>query len=206
MSYTPNIPQATDNPSNSQSLILQNFQALNLLYGTSGDHYAWTNTTPTEGYKHAKVTLPGLPTTNAPGNAIPAPVSGNCAIFGQTVNSQTTPFVTRDGLVPTAPYTNIWPLLPIKAFATFTLVSSGGPYNANISNSFNVSNVAVGTPVSNITITMPNAMRTTTYGVLAFDTIGARTLSYTINSNTSFSIDPYSLSAAGMVTVVALEP
>jgi hypothetical protein len=168
-SYTPNIPQPGDDPSDSQDQILQNFQTLNSLYGTSGDHYAWTNTTPVEISKHAKVTFPGLPTVNAPGNAIPAPIAGNCALFSQTRNSQTTPFLTRDGLVPVAPLTNIWPLMPIKAYAIFTLVA--GPYPANIApvDSFNITNPIVETnPSTNVTVltfTMVNACRTTNYGI-----------------------------------------
>ncbi len=42
MTYYPNIPQATDVPSQSQPLILSNFQQLNIQYGTSGDHVPFT--------------------------------------------------------------------------------------------------------------------------------------------------------------------
>jgi hypothetical protein len=168
-SYTNNIPQPGDNPSNSQDQILQNFQTLVSAYGTLGDHYDWTNTNSPETRRHAKVTMPGLPTANAPGNVIPAPGTADCAIFGQTRNSQTTPFVTRDGLAPTAPLTNIWPLLPIKAYASFQTINGGGIQNIVPDDSFNINSPIVQTGFgSNFQFTMTNACRTSTYGVLWF--------------------------------------
>lgn len=95
-SYTANIPQPGDDPSVSQDQILQNFQTLQTLYGTMGDHYPWTNTTPTEGTRHAKVTLPGLPTNNPPGDSVPVPATGEGVAFGLTAGSQTYPFWRRD--------------------------------------------------------------------------------------------------------------
>lgn len=63
--YTPNIPAASDRPSQSQAQILSNFQTLNSTYGV--DHYDFTTATTNQG-KHQKVTFPaqaGDPTTIA---------------------------------------------------------------------------------------------------------------------------------------------
>ena len=160
--YTPNIPQPGDNPSDSQDQILENFQTLQTLYGTSGDHYSWTNTTPTESTKHAKVTTPGLPTATAPGNVLPAPTSGNCSYFGQTRGSQTYPYIARDGLAPVAPLTNIWPVVPIKAYASGTITAANA---GSLSDSFNLTFTSV-TGGNSITLGITNAMRTSNYGVL----------------------------------------
>jgi hypothetical protein len=211
-SYTPNIPQPGDDPSDSQDQILQNFQTLNSLYGTSGDHYPWTNTTPTEGAKHARVTLPGLPTTNVPGNLVPTPGNGNCALFAVTRNSQTTPFIARDGLAsPTPPdYVNLWPLLPIKGFAR---VSSTAYNNATLVQSFNIATVtaAGASPNQTFTFTLTNQMRTTDYGILALSSTVASfnfTLSYTIVSNQQFTVRVNGNAVAFQpfnFTVIALE-
>lgn len=107
-SYTPNIPQPGDDPSDSQDQILQNFQTLNTGYGTTGDHYPWTNTTPVEGRKHAKVTLPGLPTANPPGDIIPTPGLNEGVQFGLTTASITRPFWRRDNTTLNFPMVPIW--------------------------------------------------------------------------------------------------
>ena len=76
MTFNANIPQPSDLISVSQGQILINNQQLNSVYGTAGDHYAWDNADPGEQNRHAKVTLPGLPSANPPGNALPAPAAG----------------------------------------------------------------------------------------------------------------------------------
>jgi hypothetical protein len=198
--YTTNIPQATDNPSQSQSQLLGNFNTLNNLYGVDGDHYPWTDTNSTEEGLHAKVTMPGLPTTNAPGNALPTTFAGQDAIFSQTINSQTTPFVTRDGLAPTAPYTNIWPLLPIKAYVSFTRSASSGAMTIN--SSFNVTSVDLS--VTTYTVTMTNALRTTSYGIFLL-TDNQNVPPFDIISTTQFSL--VQNTATGTVfNVLVIEP
>lgn len=107
-SYTPNIPQPGDDPSDSQDQILQNFQTLNTVYGSNGDHYPWTNTTPTEGFRHAKVTLPGLPTANPPGNAVPTPAVNDGVMFAITTNSITRPYWRRDNTTQNYPMNPLW--------------------------------------------------------------------------------------------------
>lgn len=189
--YTPNIPQPGDNPSDSQDQILENFQTLETLYGTSGDHYSWTNTAPGESSRHAKVTFPGLPTASAPGNTLPTTTLGSAAMFGQTRDNQTTPFLTRDGLAPTAPLTNIWPLMPIKAYASFNVTGSS---TGAILDSFNISSAVVSTVagVVTVTFTITNAMRTVTdYGVLISLNSSITTASkyfYTVTNATTFAI------------------
>ncbi len=186
--YTPNIPQPGDNPSDSQDQILENFQTLQTLYGTSGDHYSWTNTNPPESTKHAKVTTPGLPTATAPGNVLPAPTSGNCSYFGQTRGSQTYPYIARDGLAPVAPLTNIWPLLPIKAYANIAITSTT---TAVLNDSFNITSVTVATvaAVQNITINITNAMRTNTYGVVAQSSRRTGETGYSIVNQSQFIVN-----------------
>ena len=205
--FTSNIPQPGDNPSFSQDQILQNFQTLNTVYGTNGDHYPWTDTNSTEATFHAKVTMPGLPTSSAPGNVLPTPAAGRDAIFSQTRNSQTTPFLVRDGLVPTAPLTNIWPLMPIKAYINFTLV--GGAGNATINDSYNITGPAVvssdGGGFGKTTIQITNAMRTTTYGVIALSTGSNNFMYYLVTDTTHFVVRGLLLTSGATVTAFAIE-
>jgi len=189
--FSPNIPQPGDNPSVSQDQILQNFQTLNAIYGTSGDHYPWTDTNSIEVAKHAKVTLPGLPTSSAPGNILPITVIGNCAIFAQSADPNlgpTYPYIVRDGLVPTAPLTNIWPLLPIKAYGSLTATAINA---VSINDQFNVSSVTAsgGSPNQTFTVNLVNAMKSTNYGVILTNTRITSAESYSIISNNQFRIN-----------------
>lgn len=176
--YTPNIPQPTDDPSDSQDQLLQNFQTLNTIYGTSGDHFPWTNTTAGIIHRHAKVSLPGLPrASNPPGDVIPTPIAGEGIIFSQTragLSNQTTPFLVRDTLAPVAPLTNIWPLMPIKAYFNITTVtfSAPGPTAQTINDSFNITSVNQ-TASNTFSVDITNTMRTTTYGIFLFSRTGA---------------------------------
>lgn len=77
--YSPNIPLPGDDLDVSQQDILNNFSALNTVYGT--DHYAYTDTTGNAG-AHDKVTLPQITTgvdatTGATVNRIYALAKGN---------------------------------------------------------------------------------------------------------------------------------
>lgn len=212
--FTPNIPQPNDDPSASQDQILQNFLTLNSAYGTAGDHYAWTNTNAPETRKHAKVTLPGLPTTSVPGNTIPAPTANDCAIFGQTRDSQTTPFVTRDGLVPAAPLTNIWPLMPVKAYATFQSVVAGGVQNIIPLDSFNINTSIVQTAGFPVTFdfTLTNACRTQNYGIFySVDFTGlaifvSAFVGYNITGVNTFTLTvPFNILAVRRISVMVVE-
>ena len=166
-SYTAVIPQPEDDPSDSQDQILQNFETLNESYGTSGDHFPWTNTGVATEKRHAKVTLPGLPiANNPPGDVLPAPASGNCAIFAQTQvgvpSNQTTPFLIRDG------FTTNWSLMPIKAYASFAVAAAPGVIVPN--DQFNVTTVEQLTS-SSWKITLSHPMRTSTYGIISMSTL-----------------------------------
>lgn len=168
--FTPNKPQPGDNPSQSQDVLLQDFLTLQDMYGETGDHYPWTNQTSVEGKKHAKVTMPGLPTTNRPGDALPQPATGNCAMFAITRDNQTTPFLARDALVPDKgpPTVNLWPMVPIKAYITF--VNTSGT-TVTVFDSFNLGTPVVTNPVVATTIyTIPfvNNTRTLNPGVMIF--------------------------------------
>jgi|SRR5437899_319998 len=179
--YTPNIPQPGDNPSNSQDQILQNFQTLNTMYGSSGDHYPWTNTTPTEGFRHAKVTLPGLPTANPPGNALPTPGVGEGDIFAITTGSVTIPYWRRDNLAATPQYS----MLPVRAFGSFT-----GATGATLGTAMNLSCVRTGAGL--YTMTMPSGTVTgSNYSVLLTieNLLGTRLLIYYgITNATTFAV------------------
>lgn len=129
MTYQPSIPQASDIIATSQQDILDNFTQLNSIYGTLGDHYAWDNGTPSEQNRHAKVTLPRLPTANAPGNATPVPGAQDGVIYAKETVSQTIPYWRKDaGAVD-------FPLLPIRAMGRFTFAGAdvGTPFNLTVS-------------------------------------------------------------------------
>lgn len=55
MAYAPNIPQPTDKLSDSQGVLLSNFQQLDTSFGT--DHYAFSNGTSNNGF-HNTITTP----------------------------------------------------------------------------------------------------------------------------------------------------
>jgi hypothetical protein len=173
--YTPSIPQPTDNPSNSQDQILQNFQTLNSVYGTSGDHYPWTNTTPTEGFRHAKVTLPQLPTANAPGNATPTPNTGEGAIYCAASGGISVPFWVRDNIASSVQYS----MLGVRAFGTFagsngatvgtamnlSATGSGGTYTVTINNSAVTTNgyTVLLTPLNSAAVMVMSYVTASTY-------------------------------------------
>jgi|ERR1700754_1236816 len=102
--YNPNIPQPTDELSDSQGQILQNFNKADSSFGT--DHYRFSDLTVNNGF-HQRVTFPG----NAPA---PTPAANYGAMFGITGSGETWPYWRRDGLV-----TN-HPVMPIRLFGEFT--------------------------------------------------------------------------------------
>lgn len=77
MTYDPNIPQATDNISDSQLDILTNFSQIGTLFGSNvaADHYSFSD--PTSAYRalHKQVTFP------VPLGAAPAPASPKGIIY-----------------------------------------------------------------------------------------------------------------------------
>lgn len=81
--YTPNIPAASDRPSQSQAQILSNFQTLNSTYGV--DHYDFTTATTNQG-KHQKVTFPAQA-------ADPTTIANELALFTKFVGSDLRLFV-----------------------------------------------------------------------------------------------------------------
>ena len=113
--YTAGIPLSTDDPSQSQGQLLGNFQTLNTLYGSSGDHFPWTNTAVGTIGRHAKVTLPRLPiANNPPGDVTPTAGAAEGVIYVKDAVSQSIPYFRRDGNAAD------FPLLPIRAMGRFT--------------------------------------------------------------------------------------
>jgi len=189
MTYSPNIPQAADNPSQSQPLISANFQQLNTQFGTnlatgaSGDHVLFTASSGNG--KHERVTL--LDQSGAIA-AVKQAAINQVLIYGKTVSGVTMPYYTRDNI---ALATTEFPLAPIKAYASFTTLGAGG--NITPSDSFNINNPIVQTGTNLWNFTLTNACRTTTYGVLAFfdETANVATIQktgYAIISSSNFTI------------------
>jgi hypothetical protein len=103
--YTPNIPQANDRPSGSQAQILNNFTALENIYGI--DHYPFTDASINQG-KHQKVTLPAQtsdPNTGANELAIFSKyVGGDLRLFvREQSNSQSVPLFSSVSSTVSAP-------------------------------------------------------------------------------------------------------
>jgi len=143
MTYTPNIPQATDDPSQSQPLILSNFNQLNVQYGTSGDHVEWTASS--NNGKHKKVTWVNQ-TASVPTGGLNEVVS-----YGITTAGVTMPYYKRDNLVTQ------YPLAPIKAYATLNVT---GALAGTLLDSFNVASITVTNPSAiQIRVVFTNAMR-----------------------------------------------
>jgi len=105
--FDKDIPQAGDDPSVSQGQLLQNFTTLDSVYGTSGDHYAWSNTNSAETARHAKVTMPGLPTDNAPGAIVPTPNADDGVMFALKTD-KTRPFWRSNSNTTNFPMTPLW--------------------------------------------------------------------------------------------------
>ncbi len=213
MSYTPNIPQATDNPSNSQPLILANFQQLNTQFGTDpatglgGDHVFFTSVT--NNGKHNRVTLldesAAIPAVKQAG-------ADQILIYGKTNSGVTMPYYTRDNI---ALATTEFSLAPIKAYASFTSIAATGTQNITPDDSFNINTPIVqvsGTPYT-FTFTLTNACRTMVYGInFSIDLSGVNILfpqrfpGYSITSSTIFVITvPFLLASAKRFTVTVLE-
>ena len=192
MTYNPNTPQPTDRISDTQAPIQTNFAQLNTIYGTNGDHYPWTNQNPGETTTHARVTLPALPTTNPPGNVLPTPGAGSCAIFAQAdAGSHTYPFLRRDA------GTVNYPLLPIKAWGTFVTISAPGA--ATLVNSFNVTSVTRTASAGQYNVVLPVGLNFTGGSVeytilLSLGTAGGintDALEFSITSATAFTINTF---------------
>lgn len=157
MTYNSAIPQAGDLISTSQSQLLTNYGQINIKYGTSGDHYDFTNANAGEQNRHAKITLPGLPTATAPGNVLPTPGAGEGALYGLTTANVTRPFWRRDALAGAPEFS----LMPVRAFASFDQTG------AILGNAMNISGI-VRNSAGNYRITMPaNVVDSALYTILA---------------------------------------
>lgn len=210
MTYNPNIPQATDNPSNSQSQILANFQQLNMQYGTAGDHVPFTAST--NNGKHNSVTWLDQ-TAQLP----IVPVANELIAYGITKSGVTMPYYVRDSI---SSATTQFPLAPIKAYASFLSINAGGMQNITPLDSFNIA--PAGAPVivqqsgspTTFTITLINPCRTTTYGVSFIPNLAGVAISlssgftgYSITSTSVFvlTIPFIGVPPARLITVMVLE-
>ena len=192
MTYSPNIPMSTDNPSASQTLILANFQQLNMQYGTAGDHVPFTASS--NNGAHNKVTWlnqsASIPTSNVQ----------QVVAYGKTQSGITMPYYQRDSLITE------YPLSPIKAWAYVSLTGVMGNQTLS-SNSFNVTSVSLNGGGTLCTVTLTNAMLTTFYGVYIQNRAAGNIGPVTIISTSSFTF-PYpglSVSFVGF-TFFCLEP
>jgi hypothetical protein len=134
MTYNPSIPAINTRIDQTYNLITTNFTVLNTVYGT--DHFAYDDATA-NARKHRYVTLPDMTATP------PAPAAGNGAMYAKTATAMTYPFWRRDAAVTD------WPMVPIKAFATFNTTTG-----ALEPSSFNIAAVAVAGNTATITFTV----------------------------------------------------
>jgi hypothetical protein len=196
MSYTPNIPQATDDPSESQPLILANFQQLNTQYGTAGDHVEWTASS--NNGKHKKVTW--IDQSASP----PSAGLNEMVAYAITQSGITMPYYKRDNVA------TVFPLAPIKAYASFTSITGGGTQNITPDDFFNITSPIVQTGGGlDFAITLTQACRTSNYGVLFFSNSPTNVglgFGYTISTSSLFHItSPYNALTARRMTVIVLE-
>lgn len=87
MTYNPNIPQASDDPSDSQGQILTNFGQLNTLFDK--DHVAYNDATSADRGQHRKVSL--INVIADPGLAAP-----KATLYTKAVNTQNQLFFQND--------------------------------------------------------------------------------------------------------------
>jgi len=198
MSYEPSIPNAADIIATSQGQLKINFQQLNSVYGTSGDHFAFDNATSAEQNRHAKVTMPQLPSANAPGNPVPTPVAAEGVMYVKSAVSQSIPYYRKDSSAVD------FPVLPIRAMGRFNSTTG-----ADIGTPFNLT-VSAGAGTATQTLSFTESMPDTNYLILV--SIGATTANsnnvITYRSNTimtgSFQLlfDPPALGAEYSVAVL----
>jgi len=192
MTFTPNIPQASDDPSQSQPLILANFQQLNIQYGTSGDHVEWTASSANG--KHKKVTW--INQSASP----PSAGLNELVAYGITQSSITMPYYKRDNIA------TVFPLAPMKAWALITGTGAAGAQT--LTNNWNVTSATQSAFL--LTVVLTNAMLGTNYGIFATLTGGGGValLPYTIVNSTTFTL-PFQVTnipAGYLVNVLVLEP
>lgn len=142
MTFDPNIPQATDLISASQSDILVNFQQLDAIFGTNAgaDHYAWSATT--NAGLHKQVDIPVVrsadPTLSAANTGMfyTKTVAGSAQPFFAGWNGSTTVVSPLGGQGSTpifVPGTNGYSIFPGGMMLQWgTFVRSGTPTLTNV--------------------------------------------------------------------------
>lgn len=185
MTYNPSIPQATDNLSDSQQDLLDNFTALNNVYGT--DHFAYDESGG-NATKHKRIVLPK-------GVTDPTPASGNGAMWAEfnsaDVNEWVFPYWRQDG------NTKNYPLSPVRAAGMCT-ISGAGVLTAQ--QLFNCTIVRNATGVFTVTFSDANQFKLATnfyYGVIATSRNSSlRSIVYDSPTTTGFVLRSFSQSGA----------
>ncbi len=155
MSYLPNVPQAGDLISDSQSDLLTNFQQLDLVYGDTApgadpnsDHYAFSNATA-NARKHRKVRL----VRQSAGAGIPTPAATDGVVYARVAATQTVPFYRKDG------GTLDFPVIPVRSMIRFTRAAAP----VVIGTAFNATVASIGGNPTNFRITFAENMPDANY-------------------------------------------
>ena len=158
VTFTPNVPQATQTIAATQQIINDNFQCLdNSVNGFTVDHYTMTNTPLPDGGKHKQVTF------NA--NNVPTlPTSPRSVLY--TNNTATGADPSNPSLFWTNP-NGIFQINPIKAWAW---CNGTGGIKAN--QSFNVASVSAGTTSFSVVLTA-NAVRSGNFAVFVTTSVAS---------------------------------
>ncbi len=193
MTYNPDIPQPTDNPSQSQPLILDNFQELNDQYGISGDHVEWTASSGNG--KHKRVTW--IDQTASP----PTAGVNEVVAYSLTQSGITNPYYKRDNSA------TFYPLSPIKAYASLNATAAN---TVAILESFNINTATLATGAGNtFSINLINAMKTATnYGIIvtvAFPFANTFNTYYTAVDASNFNVVTFAPSFPFKLTILAIE-
>jgi hypothetical protein len=178
MVYIADVPNAGDVISQSQSILLENFRELNLVYGDTApvadpnsDHYAYSDTSG-NARKHRKVRL----VRQAAGAGIPTPAATDGVMYSRVSATQTIPFYRKDaGTVD-------FPLLPVRGMIRYNAGTG-----AVVGTAFNLTVTAgAGTAVQILDFTevMPDA----NYIVLAMTSTGSGSSVVNIIDATQFQI------------------
>jgi hypothetical protein len=191
MTYTPSTPEASDIIAQSQAVLKTNFEQLNLVYGTSGDHFPFDDTDSNEQFKHAKVTLPRLPQANPPGNVLPTPGAGEMALFCDVSGGFSQPYYRRDTAT-----VNI-PIAPIQAFGEAT----GAAVPVLTSNSYNISSVTLAASV--YTFNFTEALADTNYAVMGGFSASTNLVGLKYSNKTTTSVNVQVLTTNGTFSTAA---
>lgn len=170
MVYSPNIPQPSDDPSQSQDLILQNFQSINTVMNVNHENFD----TVDQG-KHKFVQMPQQASDASTGVT-------EGAIYTKDKSGIT------EAYYRTASSGNVYQLSGIKAFCAFDGNLGGTISPINSMNVTNITKIATGRYRINFTNPLPNSNYTVistgqvsdTFGIAGIVGVGSRSTTSTI--------------------------